>query len=80
MALAMGTPMLLANTAPMLRAMPSGLVPVQTRGNCDMMASNTVTAQFVGLRDLAVQRVDQAEPDMVQVAVFQVESHGRRIF
>lgn len=74
MALAMSTPALLADTAPTLRAMPSGLVPMQTRGNCDMMASNTVTAQFVGLRELAVQRVDQPEPDMVQVAVFQVEN------
>ena len=72
MALAMGTPMLLANTAPALRIMPGNLAPVQARGNCDIMASNTVTAQFVGLRDLAVQRIDQDEPDTVQVAVFQV--------
>lgn len=72
MALAMGTPMLLANTAPALRAMPGNLAPVQARGNCDIMASNTVTAKFVGLRDLAVQRIDQPEPDTVQVAVFQV--------
>lgn len=75
MALAMSTPMLLANTVPVLRAIPSGLVPVQTRGNCDIMASNTVTAQFIGLRDLAVQRVDQEEPDMVQVAVFHVKNN-----
>lgn len=72
MALAMGTPMLLANTAPALRTMPGNLAPVQMRGNCDIMASNTVTAQFVGLRDLAVQRIDQPEPVTVQVAVFQV--------
>ena len=73
MALAMSTPMLLANTAaPALRIMPSGLVPMQARGNCDLMASNTVSASFVGLRDLAVQRVDQTEPTTVQVAVFQV--------
>ena len=65
--------MLLANTAaPALRAMPNGLMPMQARGNCDLMASNTVSASFVGLRDLAVQRVDQTEPTTVQVAVFQV--------
>lgn len=72
MALAMSTPMLLANNAPALRAMPAGLMPMQARGNCDMMASNTVSASFVGLRDLAVQRVDQSEPSTVQVGVFQV--------
>lgn len=72
MALAMSTPMLLANDAPALRAMPGGLMPMQARGNCDLMASNTVTASFVGLRDLAVQRIDQTEPTTVQVAVFQV--------
>lgn len=72
MALAMSTPMLLANDAPALRAMPGGLMPMQARGNCDLMASNTVTASFVGLRDLAVQRIDQPEPTTVQVGVFQV--------
>lgn len=72
MALAMSTPMLLANNAPALRAMPAGLMPMQARGNCDLMASNTVSASFVGLRDLAVQRVDQSEPSTVQVGVFQV--------
>ena len=72
MALAMSTPMLLANNAPALRAMPAGLMPVQARGNCDLMASNTVSASFVGLRDLAVQRIDQSEPTTVQVGVFQV--------
>ena len=72
MALAMSTPVLLANHAPILRAMPSSLAPVQAQGNCDLMASNTVRAAFVGLRDLAVQRVDQDEPTTVQVAIFQV--------
>lgn len=72
MALAMSTPMLLANNAPALRPMPTGLMPMQARGNCDLMASNTVNASFVGLRDLAVQRVDQSEPTTVQVGVFQV--------
>lgn len=72
MALAMSTPMLLANNAPALRPMPAGIMPTQPRGNCDLMATNTITAHFVGLRDLAVQRVDQAEPTTVKVAVFQV--------
>ena len=72
MALAMSTPVLLANPAPILRAMPPSLAPVQAKGNCDLMASNTVRAAFVGLRDLAVQRVDQDEPTTVQVALFQV--------
>ena len=75
MALAVGTPMLLANTAPALRIMPGNLAPIQSRGNCDMMASNTVTAQFAGLQDLAIQRIDQTEPENVQVAVFQVASN-----
>lgn len=72
MALAMSTPMLLANNAPALRSMPTGLMPMQARGNCDLMASNTVRASFVGLRELAVQRIDQDEPAKVQVAVFEV--------
>lgn len=72
MALAMSTPVLLAYNAPALRAMPSALAPMQAQGNCDLMASNTVRAAFVGLRDLAVQRVDEDEPSTVQVALFQV--------
>ena len=71
MALTMSTPMLLANV-PTLRAMPTNLVTAQARGNCDMMASNTVRASVVGLRELAVQRIDQAEPTAVQVGVFSV--------
>ena len=71
MALAMSSPMLLANV-PTLRAMPANLVTAQPQGNCDLMASNTVRASFVGLRELAVQRVDQPEPTKVQVGVFQV--------
>ena len=87
MALSM-SPMLLAN-APALRIMPTNLVsvpgvtaaPAPTEGNCDLMAANTVRAGFVGLRDLAVQRVDQDAPTTVQVAVFQViDSLGYRRF
>ena len=79
-ALAM-SPMLLANTAPALRTMPLGLAPAPIEGNCDLMASNTVRAGFVGLRDLTVQRIDQDAPSTVQVAVFQViDSLGYRCF
>lgn len=71
MALAMSSSMLQAQV-PSLRALPVNLVPAQAQGNCDLMASNTVRASFVGLRNLSVQRVDQAEPSLVQVGVFQV--------
>lgn len=68
MALAMSTPMLLADIS---AGMP-GTAAAGMQGNCNMMASNTVLATFVGVRDLAVQRIDQTEPSTVQVAVFQV--------
>ena len=71
MALVMSTPLLQAQV-PTLRALPFGIVPAQSQGNCDLMASNTVRATFVGIRTLAVQRVDQPEPSQVQVGVFQV--------
>lgn len=49
------------------------------RGNCDLLASNTVRASFVGLRDMPVQTVEQDAPTMVQVAVFEViDSLGYR--
>ena len=68
MALAMSTPVLQADIS---FGMP-GFAAAGMSGNCDMMASNTVLATFVGLRDLTVQSVDQAAPATVQVAVFQV--------
>ena len=71
MAIAMSSSLLHAQV-PSLRAMPTNLVPARAQGNCDLMASNTVRATFVGLRDLAVQRIDQAAPSTVQVGVFQV--------
>lgn len=81
MAMAMSTPMLLANTAPALRALPAHLGAAQMEGNCDLMASNTVSAGFLGLRDLTVQTVDQDAPTTVQVAVFQViDTLGYRRF
>ena len=49
------------------------------RGNCDLLASNTVRASFVGLRDMPIQTVDQDTPSTVQVAVFEViDSLGYR--
>ncbi len=68
MALAMSTPVLQADIS---LGMP-GFGAIGMNGNCDMMASNTVLATFVGLRDLTVQSVDQTTPTTVQVAVFQV--------
>lgn len=44
----------------------------QMRGNCDLMASNTVRATFKGLRDLPVQTLDESQPSSVQVAEFEV--------
>lgn len=68
MALAMSTPALLADIS---LGFPR-FATAGVQGNCDMMASNTVLASFVELRNLTVQRVDQAEPATVQVAVFEV--------
>lgn len=72
MALAMCAPLVHADIS--LGFMGLGGSSAQ-EGNCHMMATNTVTASFVGLRHLAVQRVDQQQPDTVQVAVFQVTSN-----
>jgi hypothetical protein len=61
--------------------MPTSLTTAPTEGNCDLMAANTVRAGFVGMRNLAVQRVDEEAPSTVQVAVFQViDSLGYRRF
>ena len=61
MALAMSTPALLADIS---LGFPR-FATAGVQGNCDMMASNTVLASFVELRNLTVQRVDQAEPATV---------------
>lgn len=42
------------------------------RGNCDLLASNTVSATFLGLHDMTVQSAYDDAPTTVQVAVFQV--------
>ncbi len=53
--------------------------PSRVQGNCDLLASNTVRASFIGLRDVLSQSYDQASPVVSQVAVFQViENLGYR--
>lgn len=42
------------------------------QGTCDLLSSNTVRATFVGLRQLAVQSIEENEAATQQVAVFQV--------
>jgi len=44
----------------------------QMRGNCDLMASNTVRATFKGLRSIPVQTLDEAQPSIAKVAEFEV--------
>ncbi len=46
--------------------------PSRVQGNCDLLASNTVRATFLGLREVQTQSYDQAAPVVSQVAVFQV--------
>lgn len=66
LALAAATPSLFAEIsvpAPMAAAV---------QGNCDLLASNTVRATFVGMHDLAVQTINDDAPTTAQVAVFEV--------
>lgn len=44
----------------------------QMRGNCDLMASNTIRATFKGMRELPMQTLDESQPASVQVAEFEV--------
>lgn len=74
LALALTSPMSADIVAPAPTPNAAGM-----RGNCDLLASNTVRASFVGLRDMPVQTVEQDAPTMVQVAVFEViDSLGYR--
>lgn len=52
---------------PSVPNMPSGM-----RGNCDLMASNTVRAHFLGLKDIPVPTLDEQAPATAQAAVFEV--------
>ncbi len=48
-------------------------MPSRAWGNCDLMASNTVRAHFLGLKDIPVPTLDeQAQPASAQVAIFEV--------
>lgn len=42
------------------------------RGNCDLMASNTVRARFLGLKDVPVPTLDDQAPATAQAAIFEV--------
>lgn len=74
LALALTAPLSADIVAPLPTPNAAGM-----RGNCDLLASNTVRATFVELRDMPVQTVEQDAPTMVQVAVFEViDSLGYR--
>lgn len=68
LALATSTPVLFAD----LSAQVPAASPAAVRGNCDLLASNTVRATFVGMHDLAVQTINDDAPTTAQVAVFEV--------
>ncbi len=66
------SPALLADINANAPATPTPQTPTRVQGNCDMLASNTVRATFLGVRELQMQSFDQEAPSTVQVAVFQV--------
>ncbi len=70
--LAAASPALLAdiNTGSPATATPQ--TPTRIQGNCDLLASNTLRATFLGVRELQMQTFDQEAPNTVQVAVFEV--------
>ncbi len=71
--LAAASPALLADiTATSTPATPTPQAPTRVMGNCDLLASNTVRATFLGVRALQTQSFDQPVPTTVHVAVFQV--------
>lgn len=45
---------------------------MQPMGNCDLLATNTVRAEFVEFRNLSVQKASEAQPTVARVAVFEV--------
>ncbi len=70
--LAAASPVLLADISVGAPVSPTPQAPTRIMGNCDLLASNTVRATFVGVRALQMQSFDQAAPATVHVAVFQV--------
>lgn len=45
---------------------------MQPLGNCDLLASNTVRAEFVEFRNISVQKANEPQPTIARVAVFEV--------
>ncbi len=70
--LAAASPALLADISVSTPVSPTPQTPARAMGNCDLLASNTVRATFLGVRALQMQSFDQAAPTTVHVAVFQV--------
>ncbi len=70
--LAAASPALLADINTGSPTTPTPQTPTRIQGNCDLLASNTLRATFLGVRDLQMQTFDQETPNTVQVAVFEV--------
>ncbi len=70
--LAAASPALLADISAGAPITPTPQTPTRVMGNCDLLASNTVRATFLGVRALQSQSFDQEVPTTVHVAVFQV--------
>ncbi len=70
--LAAASPVLLADITAGAPATTTPQTPTRVMGNCDLLASNTVRATFLGVRAIQTQSFDQATPTTVHVGVFQV--------
>ncbi len=70
--LAAASPALLADISTGAPTTTTPQAPTRVMGNCDLLASNTVRATFLGVRALQSQAFDQELPTTVHVAVFQV--------
>ncbi len=67
------SPALLADiTATATPATATPQAPTRIQGNCDLLASNTLRATYLGIREIQTQTFDQEMPSITQVAVFQV--------
>lgn len=70
-AVALLSPVVQADINAGMPAVPN--MTAQMRGNCDLLASNTVRATFKGLRDLTKPTLSDAiQPTVTRVAVFEV--------
>ncbi len=70
--MAAASPALLADISTGAPASQTPQTPTRIQGNCDLLASNTVRATFLGVRTLQVQTFEQETPGTVDVAVFEV--------